>query len=447
MAIAPPSHCIIHQPKKITAMWKLVLKNLWANRKKNIWLFIELIVVVIISWKLIDTVTVTQYAVSRDTGYDQENMYVMGISTYLTNDMRHDPLQEEHSQRVENMQRLRSMINNLQGVKSSTFALQYQLFESIGNQSNCFMVDSTSYCADNVIEFVPGTDFFTTLGIPGEKAEKYSGMPMRDNDIILDEKFAELIFPGENVEGKRFLKNSGDSTYTTIVGALPHVIPKSAQAETTVMYEPITMDQLIQSFDWGGVIVVRTRPDVSVTEFNRIFAENQKQLHAGNFYISSLTDFGTRHTAYLYRSGITNKLRINVVLAIFFGISLCLGVIGSFYLQTRRRSEEGGIMRSFGATRGFLVRELLLEGIILTTISWIIGCFIYLQYALKEGLVLIGQHEAHELFSNWTDRFGEHFMIVSLIVYAVLLIVVSIGIYIPARNISRVNPVDALRDE
>ena len=112
-------------------MWKLVLKNLWANRKKNIWLFIELIVVVIISWKLIDTVTVTQYAVSRDTGYDQENMYVMGISTYLTNDMRHDPLQEEHSQRVENMQRLRSMINNLQGVKSSTFALQYQLFESI----------------------------------------------------------------------------------------------------------------------------------------------------------------------------------------------------------------------------------------------------------------------------------------------------------------------------
>lgn len=428
-------------------MWKLVFKNLWANRKKNIWLFIELIAVVIISWRLIDVIAVYNYAVSRDTGYDQENMYVMGISTYLTKDMRYDSIQEEDERRIENIQRLRSMVNNLQGVKSSTFALQYQLFESTGNRSNCFSVDTIVYCAEITLEFVPGTDFFTTLGIPGEKAEKYSTMPIREGDVILDEKFAEIIFPGENIEGKRILDNSADSTYITLVGTLPHVIPKSAQSEVTVMYESISMAQLLQSFNWGEVIVVRTRPDISDKEFKRIFAENQKQLHAGNFYVSSLTDFGSRHTAYMYRSGNTNKLRINTALAIFFGISLCLGVIGSFYLQTRRRSEEGGIMRSFGATRGFLVRELLLEGVILTTIAWIIGCFIYLQYALKEGLEVIGWQHPHESMANWTDHFTQHFIIVSLIVYVVLLIVVTIGIYIPARNISRVNPVDALRDE
>lgn len=32
-------------------------------------------------------------------------------------------------------------------------------------------------------------------------------------------------------------------------------------------------------------------------------------------------------------------------------------------------------------------------------------------------------------------------------VYILLLIVVSVGIWIPARKISRINPVDALRDE
>ena len=47
----------------------------------------------------------------------------------------------------------------------------------------------------------------------------------------------------------------------------------------------------------------------------------------------------------------------------------------------------------------------------------------------------------------WTDYFWAHFLIVSLIVYAILLVVVSVGVYIPARKISRIPPTEALRDE
>lgn len=426
-------------------MWKLVFKNLWANRKKNIWLFLELIAVAVISWKIIDTITVNYYAIQREPGYTQDNMHVLRINTYLDKDMRYDSLQQEENIRIENLQRLRSLVNNLPGVTSTTYALNYQLFETTGNKGFCFPVDTVLHCANVTLDFVPGTDFFTTLGIPGKKAEEYSKMPLRENDFILDEKFAQVISPNEKIDGRRiFLR---DSVPGMLVGTLPHVIPKSASEESFVVYNPISMEELLEDIDWGGLIVVRTRPDVSTSEFNRMFAEKRSELHAGNFYISELTDFATRRSSYLYSSGNTNKLRINTALAIFFGISLCLGVAGSFYLQTRRRTEEGGIMRSFGATRWFLVRELILEGVVLTTITWIIGCLIYLQFALKEGLQMIGWNHPHESMANWTDHFAQHFIIVSLIVYVILLIVVTVGIYIPAHYISRSNPVDALRDE
>ena len=41
----------------------------------------------------------------------------------------------------------------------------------------------------------------------------------------------------------------------------------------------------------------------------------------------------------------------------------------------------------------------------------------------------------------------EHFFVISAIVYALILVCTLIGTYLPAREVSRVDPVDALRDE
>ena len=79
----------------------------------------------------------------------------------------------------------------------------------------------------------------------------------------------------------------------------------------------------------------------------------------------------------------------------------------------------------------------------------LIGFFGYFQYALSEGLyVSRWEHWSQRYFQhNWIHDFGLHFTGVSVITLLILIAVVSIGIYIPARSISRVNPVDALKDE
>ena len=133
---------------------------------------------------------------------------------------------------------------------------------------------------------------------------------------------------------------------------------------------------------------------------------------------------------------------------IFFLINLCLGVIGTFWLQTRDRTEEVGVLRSFGAKRLDILSMLLGESVVIATISVAVGCFIYLQIALKMGL-----YEGYTSFfilnimDTWITHFWAHFMIISMLSYSIITITVLIGTYLPARILSNINSIDALRDE
>ena len=91
---------------------------------------------------------------------------------------------------------------------------------------------------------------------------------------------------------------------------------------------------------------------------------------------------------------------------------------------------------------------LIGESVVLASAAFIIGDLLYLQYALKEGFDIgFTNNRGINIIDNWVGSFWEHFAIVSLIVYALIIICVIIGTLLPALKLSAVNPVDALRDE
>ncbi|WP_290121281.1 FtsX-like permease family protein, partial [uncultured Duncaniella sp.] len=149
-----------------------------------------------------------------------------------------------------------------------------------------------------------------------------------------------------------------------------------------------------------------------------------------------------------------NQDFISMSIALFFFVNILLCMVGTFYLQTRKRSEETGVMRTFGASRGFIVREMLGEGFVITTLAWIFGCFLYWLYIKDESLAQLAYSFSdapssilRQMTPTWIDDFTIHFSVVSLIIYSIMLTCVLLGIYIPAGKIARINPVDALRDE
>ena len=171
-----------------------------------------------------------------------------------------------------------------------------------------------------------------------------------------------------------------------------------------------------------------------------------REMRVGNLYARDLQSYDDLIADSEFYSS-TSLYRRNLSVAMFFLINLCLGVIGTFWLQTRTRREEIGVMLSYGATPHNIRLLLLGEGAVLTTIATFIGCIIYMQYGLSEGLHEVSSYINTMTQPCWIDNFGQHFFIVSFIIYLILLVVVLVGIYIPARKISAISPTDALRDE
>lgn len=155
--------------------------------------------------------------------------------------------------------------------------------------------------------------------------------------------------------------------------------------------------------------------------------------------------------------------------AFFCLLNLFLGVLGSFWLMTRKRSEEMGIVRSFGFTPAAVRRQLMVEGAVLTVVSWLIGTAIFFYFVLSQGpyvaffdsdmpscmtFAIWGTGDSifdvrtnNLYFPNWVFDVWRHFAVSSLATLSVLMVVVLTGIAVPAWKLSRVNPVDALRCE
>ena len=146
--------------------------------------------------------------------------------------------------------------------------------------------------------------------------------------------------------------------------------------------------------------------------------------------------------------GITSQRNVMLLLAALFLINLIVGVTGCVWLQTGKRVVELGIHRSYGAMKSQILRLLTCESIVLATAAFIIGDFIFLQYALSAGLSNGWERNGDYMpEASWVNNFGVHFAIISAIVYVIIIACVVIGTYFPARHASRIEPVDALRDE
>ena len=161
---------------------------------------------------------------------------------------------------------------------------------------------------------------------------------------------------------------------------------------------------------------------------------------------------------YIKLAPIYPELNRSLALALFFLLNLILAVVGTVWLHAKRRTEECGVRRAFGATRRRLLLGFLGRGALMATAAVVIGCIIFLNYAYS-GLQtdLDGSDYFDTMYytyycstpsdRTWVEAFWPHFLIVSACVYLIILVTVLIGTAIPAWRITRTQITEALREE
>ena len=433
-------------------MWKLIIKNLWSRRKNNGWLMAELVLVSIVTFIIIDPIVVLTHRLGKPKGYEPEQICLLELArldekapSFSINDM-------EEANQLENLLRLKNKIADHPKVESTTI-LSWAYLNSQGNGSTGYSIDSMTTVYPNYVQFFSGQRFFETYGIKSVSGspspEELSKITMGERGVIITKDLADLYFPGQNAVGKNLwnVPNEADkdTIFYPIYGVVEPISIYTIRGNSPVVF----MSEAKIHPGAVNAMLVRIKPEIDMDAFLADFRPWMiKELKAGNWFARAITPYNDFLDKYEYESGAANEIRLNVAYAIFFLANLCLGVIGTFWLQTRKRREEVGIMLSFGASPNVILRMLISEGVVLTVVASLIGFFIYFQYACSEGLYTRWSYDWMKVFQHdWIHHFGTHFAGVSGIVLAILLIVVCIGVYIPGRSLSKINPVDALRDE
>lgn len=431
-------------------MWKLILKNLWSRRRRNGWLLAELILVAILSWYIFDPVMVVTYERHLPLGYDADRLCMVSVGMLPQEAPGYEPQAADSASLMQTYLNLVDRARQHPDVEQATPVLSFVYPGAMGTGTSSFIAEGDSVAHTALfIEFLPHTHFFETYGFQSGKGSM-SATQLSDLDngdyYIMTEDLLEGMFRTHIYRNQRCWKVNGtDTCYTAVKGTVKSCKYLSDKRPVPIVFMPLQNPDIRSSLD-NMRIVVRLKEGVRMERFLHDFRPWMlRQLRIGNLYARELQSYDEINAAREF-SDSTVLYRRSLSIALFFLVNLCLGVIGTFWMQTRTRREEVGVMLSYGATPHRIRLLLLGEGTALTTLATFIGCFIYLQYAFSEGLNA-GSSLMEAVTPSWVDNFGLHFFLVSLMVYVILLLVVWIGIYIPARRISSISPTEALRDE
>lgn len=418
-------------------MLRLIFKNIIANRKRNKWIFAELIIVTSILWYLLDPVIVNLYNCTLPDGFNMDRLYVVNFYSYPEESAKYNEEYDNGETTAKSMERFLRMIRADKDVKYATYMIgstgPYGFSKYIMQIED--QKDSTQYTLYRIL-FQPKTDFFKTFEFDGSDDctnSQIDDMDFGYKDRVISDKF----LPGQKSLGYR--EEHNDTLEWTVKATTSRVKMATEEHPYNIIMEPASIYDYYMT---GISIALRLKEDVNEQEFlMRFNKEVRGTLQAGNLYAQNIQSY--REIEDSVSNGIFDTA--NLVMAIFFILSIFLGISGAFFMQTRNRREDIGIMKSFGCRANDIIMMMIGEGVVIATAATVAGCLI---------ILIISRGEYPQYYFNldpdsqyWMNVFWKRFLIISGIIWLIEFIIVIIGVAIPATMTSRISPVDALRDE
>lgn len=270
--------------------------------------------------------------------------------------------------------------------------------------------------------------YFETMRIPLLRGHVFTDTEKPDDTatVIIDAKFAETHFAGQDPIGKRIslgLSPTGPN-WSTIIGVVGHVQNYGIGEDTRVqIYFPYR--RLPPSF---VNFVLRTQQD-SVSLGSAIRTTMRK-------LEPTLPVFALRTMDELFDQSVTNErimLRLLVIFAVIALLLASIGLYGVLSYIVAQRTREVGVRMALGASPGSVRQLMLGQGLKLALIGLGLGLLAAIGLGKLMSSVLYGVSP---------------FDLLSLMIVSVVLLAIGLfASWLPAHRATRVDPVEALRTE
>lgn len=437
----------------------ILLHQIWNQRRQNLWIFIELLIAGFFLWMVIDPIYVITANRLIPQGGDTRGMYVLNLGQYDDSFGEYDPTQDSAQVMSRHYEDILRTVRTCPEVDAFTIAAYGSFPNSMSWNGMQLFNDDSLMVHVQQYRYVPldESDLVRTYGMRDVRTGRPITLPAdfaHRGMIAISEQAARRLFGTVAAVG-RTIYESPERKYPHEVAAVfrtyKHYTSEQPYPMAVTALGEMNMNAYVC---YMYNIVFRLKPGVDAKAFETRFAkEVAPTLAQGNFYFDSLKTFDEYSREKALGSGVTNKLRLQYALGGFALLCIFLGMVGTFFIRANARREEIGILRALGVSRAGIVRRFLGEACVLVTVAYLLALLVVANYVYAAGfadgvnsLSWMGKELPIDP-AYAQNRPWPHFLWVTGLTYAVLLLTALVGTWIPVRRAARILPVEALREE
>jgi len=419
-------------------MVKHILKLIWNQRKANMFLFGELLLVSVFLWYLVDFLYATSVTYFAPTGYNIEHTYKIVLDELSERSSKYISIEERSSTQGEDLLTVVDRIRNYPGVEAVSLSSLSHPY-TFGFRTGLYRIDTTNIGL-NRSQATP--DFFKVFDVKDSKGqvEPLVNALNQYNTVVVTKDIESEISSKESMVGKKIYDAQRDSI-SYIIGAVAHSLRKSEYiAAEPYIFNLISDDEIAKINEDGEVtyyeLCIRVSPDKDIDFPKRFQKEMSVQLGVGNLYLQEVQPLYYIRDAYIKDSGARNEVKAQLSIVLFLLANIFLGIIGTFWFRTEYRKGEMGLRMALGSDRNQLRSIMINEGLILLSLAFIPALIININIASMDLI------NVEELAST-----PIRFLITTIITYLLLTIMIIAGIWYPAEHTVRLEPAEALHYE
>lgn len=413
-----------------------LLHQIWNEKRSNTALFLELLIVSSIVWFLVDCLYVILACRAEPTGFDATNCYKLTLSTLDQGSVGYDAAHPTDSAAVAITDHLAliDLVRHDEDVELAAYSHRNDPYNASSQTMGC-KVDTFTTTGRYLLVQPDFIRLFRYTDPEGKHTTEQLAQAL--------ERYEVLVSPGacgDSVDLSRYVGQkafvSNDSLHLRIASLATPVKrftwEETRDSEVIVIWlsEGYLTDH--EYFNLSIRVKAQRMPGFEQRMRERI---KSKQWRAGNFYVSDFIAYDQLRTN--TESVHDAQIRNYTVSIVFLLVNVFLGLLGTFWFRTQQRYPEIGIQKAMGATNADVALRLTSEAMTIMTAAFL------LSMVVSFNIAHAGLTSTYQGLTLTAPRF----VLCELMAYALMTLIIGLGIWFPTLRATKANPADVLRGE